>query len=159
MVKPKTLRRKKLKMKRYFHKGGQEMEFKAILDSYLQNLEEKKKVFTEIHSESTIIYDNESSKKNDAIRNSTNTIIATLENIYQTIQTNYTSKQQDIINCINTYGNIYSHKFILISASLRSCINEINELVDYARNINDMFQMKKVHIHLINQYVVYLILL
>ena len=152
MVKPKTLRRKKLKMKRYFHKGGQEMEFKAILDSYLQNLEEKKKVFTEIHTESTIIYDNESSKKNDAIRNSTNTIIATLENIYQTIQTNYTSKQQDIINCINTYGNIYSHKFIYISASLRSCINEINELVDYARNINDMFQMKKVHIHLINQY-------
>ena len=150
MAKDRTLRRK-LPKKRYY-RGGNQIEFQSILDSYLVNLQAKRHLYEEIHAEAINIYDNETSKKNDAVRSLANKTIAFLENFYQTVQTKYTTKQDEIKQCISSYGIYYTHRFIIINVNLENIVNEINEQIDIARNINDMFQQKKIHIHLIDKY-------
>jgi len=151
MAKDRTLRRK-LPKKRYYKGGQQIVEFQTILDSYLENLEAKRDQYNEIKSEALNIYDTETSNKNNEFRSLANNILTFLENFYQTVQKNYTTKQDDIKQCISTYGPSYTNKFIVAYATLESVVNEINEQIDVARNINDMFQQKKIHIHLINNY-------
>ena len=152
MVKDRTLRRRKsAPKKRYFHKGGQ-TDFKTILNKYEENLESKAELLHTIQNEGTVIYDAESSAKNELMRSSANTRITFLENYFQDVQSKYTNAQNNIQQCVVTYGQEYSHRFVLINVNLQNIINQINEKIDIARNINDMFQQKKVHLHLIENY-------
>ena len=151
MVKDKTLRRRKVPKKRSFQKGGQ-VEFKSILDSYEDNLVAKKELYLSIQNEATVIYDAESSVKNEANRAAANATILALEHLFQDIQTRNTNTQMYIQQTLVTYGIDYTHDFLLLVANIKSVINKITEQLDFARNINTMFQTKKVHLHLIDTY-------
>ena len=152
MVKDRTLRRKKcVPKKRYFHKGGQ-LEFKAILDSYQENIQSKRELYTSIQNEGTVLYDSVASTKNVSVSTTVNSVILFLEDFFQGAQTKNTDAQQNIQQTLVTYGIEYAHKFTFVTTQIKSVLSKINEQLDVARNINEMFQMKQVHLHLIDKY-------
>uniref|UniRef100_A0A6C0D741 Uncharacterized protein n=1 Tax=viral metagenome TaxID=1070528 RepID=A0A6C0D741_9ZZZZ len=150
-AKAKTLKRvKKPSKKTYFHKGGQtSLEFINLYNLFSENLEKKKELFESIKKNGSSIYDSKTTQKNDSFRISANDIILFLEDFNQTVIQQVEEKRSTIQQKLLQYSVKYTQYFVEINMDLDTLLNEINETLTYARNINSKFQSKDVHVHLI----------
>ena len=152
-TKARTLKRvSKSSKKTYFLKGGNQLEYIDLYNSYSKNLKDKKELYDKIKSEGTYIYDSITTQKNDSFRSSANEIISYLESFYQTCQDSVEQKKTTLQQNLTQYPTKYNQYFIETNVELNILINEINDTLNYARNINSMFQNKEIHVHLIQYY-------
>lgn len=150
-VKARTLKRvKKPSKKTYLLKGGQNaLEFIDLYNSFSKNLEKKKELFESIKKNGSILYDSKTTQKNDSFRTVANDIILFLEDFNQTTLSQVQEKKTTIQQNLLQYSPKYTQYFVEINVEFDILLNEINETLIFARNINSTFQSKEVHIHLI----------
>ena len=150
-AKARTLKRfKRASKKTYLLKGGQNnLEFINLYNSFNKSLTTKKELYDSIKNNASAIYDSKTTQKNDIFRMPANDIIVFLETFYQTAQEDVEQKRITLKQNLLEYPVKYNQYFIEINISLDCLLNEINDIVDYARNLNSKFQNKEVHVHLI----------
>lgn len=150
-TKARTLKRfKRASKKTYLLKGGQNnLEFINLYNSFSKNLATKKELYESIKKNASAIYDSKTTQKNDSFRMPANDIIVFLESFYQTAQQDVEQKRITLKQNLLEYPAKYNQYFIEINISLDCLLNEINDTLDYARNLNSKFQNKEVHVHLI----------
>lgn len=150
-TKARTLKRfKRASKKTYLLKGGQNnLEFINLYNSFSKSLETKKELYNSIKKNASAIYDFKTTQKNDSFRMSANDIIVFLETFYQTAQQDVEQKRITLKQNLLEYPVKYNQYFIDVNISLDCLLNEINDMIDYARNLNSKFQNKEVHVHLI----------
>jgi len=153
-TKARTLKRvKRSSKKTYFLKGGQNnLEYIDLYNTFSKNLISKKESYESIKNNGSAIYDSKTTQKNDSFRGVANDIIVFLENFYQTTKQDVESKQMTLQQNLLEYPLKYNQYFIEVNLNISILLNEINDSLDYARNINSMFQNKEIHVHLIQKY-------
>ena len=153
-AKARTLKRvKKPSKKTYLLKGGQNsLEYINLYNSFTKNLEKKKELYESIHNDAAAIYDLKTSEKNNSFRSSANDTIVFLEDFYQSTQQQLEQKRITLQQNLLQYPVKYNQYFVETNVNLDNLVNEINDTLDYARNLNSNFQNKEVHVHLIQFY-------
>ena len=152
-AKARTLKRvKKPSKKTYLLKGGQHsLEYINLYNSFTKNLEKKKELYESIHNDAAAIYDLKTSEKNNSFRSSANDTIVFLEDFYQSTQQQLEQKRITLQQNLLQYPVKYNQYFVETNVNLDNLVNEINDTLDYARNLNSNFQNKEVHVHLIQK--------
>jgi hypothetical protein len=124
---------------------------KLYIGGQPQTLTTTKDLFDSIVNEGNNLYNIETSAQNNQFLLKANDILFFIQNFYQTLNDQYNTKQQDMINALHIYGEDYTSYFILINATLNSILAQAKELLDFTTNVNAEFQNQSIHIHLINQ--------
>ena len=157
----KTLRMKKKPLKKNIlkkekQKGGQQIainpvDYKQIQDTYENNIQSKKDLYTTIQKEGVSVYDYETSNANTTALTQVNILVAFIQNFHSGLQSQQVSIQSDIDLNLSKYSSYYNSYFIIPKANLEIVLAESQENLLFAQNIQQQFSNKLVHLHLISQ--------
>lgn len=157
----KTLRMKKKPLKKNIlkkekQKGGQQIainpvDYKQIQDTYENNIQSKKDLYTTIQKEGVSVYDYETSNANTNALTQVNILVAFIQNFHSGLQSQQVSIQSDIDLNLSKYSSYYNSYFIIPKANLEIVLAESQENLLFSQNIQQQFSNKLVHLHLISQ--------
>ena len=151
MTRGKTLRyNKKPSKKTYFSKGGAPpQDYNVLQNTYAANIEAKKTLFDSVQKEGSHLYDYETGIKNTESLPYTSSIPVFVQNFITLIETAFSDKQQAIQTALTKYGEEYTSYFVLILVEIQNIINEATGILKFVSAVNQEFEAKQVHIHLI----------
>ena len=152
MSRGKTLRRiKKISKKSY--KGGQQqsLDYKDEQDIYASNLEKKKEFYQSIKKEGSQLYDVETSNKTDIVLEQVKLDVSFIVDFYSSKLIDFNNIRDDITKSLEIYGINYTSYFIPSLKEYQNYVNEAEELLSFAKQVQLNFLNKNIHIHLIQQ--------
>ena len=152
MGRGKTLRRVRKPQKKVYRGGQQQsLDYKDIQDVYASNLEKKKQLYEIIKKEGSQLYDVETSTKTEVVLEQVRTIVSFITDYHTSRYTDFNILRDELTKILETHGIRYSSYFVGPLKEYQAYINEAEELVYYAKQIQAEFINKKIHIHLIQQ--------
>jgi hypothetical protein len=150
MAKGKTLRRVRKPQKKIYRGGQQQsLDYKDIQDVYASNLEKKKELYETIKKNGSQIYDVETSTKTESMLEQVRIIVSFLNDFHSSKLTDFQLISDEVANSLEKYGKRYTSYFIPSLKLFQIYINDAEELVSAAKQIQLDFINKKIHIHLI----------
>ena len=152
MAKGKTLRRAKKPQKKIYRGGQQQsLDYKDIQDVYASNLEKIKELHETIKKEGSQLYDVETSNRTDTVLEEVKIIVSFIIDYHTSRYIDFNILRDELTRILETYGSEYTSYFVRSLKEYQTYINEAEELVYYAKQIQSEFINKKIHIHLIQQ--------
>jgi hypothetical protein len=152
MARSKTLRRVRKPQKKIYRGGQQQsLDYKDIQDVYASNLEKKKELYEKYKKEGSQLYDVETSTKTESMLEQVRIIVNFLNDFYGSKQTDFQLISSEIATILEKSSPRYTSYFIPSLKTFQTYLNDIEELISSAKQIQLDFINKKIHVHLIQK--------